>query len=179
MKSELKSTVTLSREKCLFLLEEYNTPAHVVRHCKAVAETALRIGKSMNNKGYDLDLDLLEGAALLHDIVRTEENHGAKAARILEDLGYPEVAKLIGSHMYYLSNSSIERISEQDVLCLSDRMVIEDQYVGLEKRIQYILDKLSGDAEISQQIRYRLNENKGIRDRIEKQIEMSMDELMV
>ncbi len=40
-----------SREECLALLRRHHTPAHVIRHCVKVAETALKIGQALNDKG--------------------------------------------------------------------------------------------------------------------------------
>ena len=49
------------RQECLRLLKEYGTPEHVIRHCMAVADTAVRIGRALNEHGYHLDLELNTG----------------------------------------------------------------------------------------------------------------------
>ena len=171
--------ITPSREECMVLYAKYGTPDHVIRHCNAVANTAVRIGQAMNQNGYHLNLQLLESAALLHDIVRTEEDHGAKGAEILESLGYQEVAKLIRPHMSYESDPTTVWLTELDILCLADRLVIEDQYVGLEKRIQYILKKTNKSPEIEEKIRQKLDKNKQIKNRIEQLIKQSIDDLLI
>ena len=58
------------RQECLRLLKEYGTPEHVIRHCMAVADTAVRIGRALNEHGYHLDLELIQAAALIYDIAR-------------------------------------------------------------------------------------------------------------
>ena len=166
------------RDKCLELLKIYNTPAHIIRHCIAVSEIAIRIGKALNAKGYKLNLGLIEAAALLHDIARLEDNHGLKGALIAEKHGYREVAELIKLHMYYITDPYKEKFDEQDILCLADRMVKEDEYVGLEVRMQYVLDKFKGDKEAIERITQRLEENRILKSRIEKIIDMKMDQLM-
>lgn len=167
-----------SRETCMELLQSYGTPPHVIRHCKAVSETAIRIAKALNEKGMDLDMDLIEASTLLHDIARVEENHGVKGAAILEKKGYRQVAKLVKCHMFYATDPHKEKITEQDVLCLADRMVKEDQYVGLDIRMRSVLDKLIELGIDTDRIKHRLEENRLIKDRIEKIIGRPIDTLM-
>ena len=62
-------------EECLKLLEEYGTPDRVKGHCRAVADTACRIGRALNRHGHHFDLELVNAAGLLHDIARVEERH--------------------------------------------------------------------------------------------------------
>ena len=167
-----------SRKTCIDLLDSYGTPQHVIRHCLAVTDTALRIARALNNEGYDLNLPLLEAAALLHDIARVEKNHGVKGAIVLEKYGYRQVAKLVKGHMYYATNPEKEKINEQDILCLADRMVREDVYVGLEVRMRTVLDKLIALGIDTERVGHRLAENKLLKERIEKIIARSMDSLM-
>ncbi len=54
------------------LYQEYKTPRHVIGHCKEVTRVALTLGKVLNEHGYNLDLDLIKGAGLTHDVARTE-----------------------------------------------------------------------------------------------------------
>lgn len=167
-----------SRETCLDLLESYGTPPHVIRHCIAVSNTAVRMGEALAEKGVVLDLPLLEASSLLHDIARVEENHGVKGAMIAERYGYHQVAKLIKCHMFYATDPNKEKITEQDLLCLADRMVREDEYVGLDDRMQNVLDKLIAAGVNTERFCHRLEENRLIKDRIEKIIGTSIDELM-
>ncbi len=166
------------REECLLLLKQYKTPAHVVRHCHKVNEVALIIANALIKKGYDMNLDLLEAAALLHDIARTHENHGAKGAEIALKHGFSEVADLIKCHMFYVTDPFKKDITEQDILCLSDRMVKEDKYVGIEKRMQAVLDKYKDDPLVVSRIRQRMRENIRFRNRVEQVIGKAMDELL-
>lgn len=167
-----------ARETCMELLQSYGTPPHVIRHCKAVSDTAIRIAKALNENGMKLDIDLIEAATLLHDIARVEENHGVKGAAILEKKGYRQVAKLVKCHMFYATDPHKEKITEQDVLCLADRMVKEDQYVGLDIRMRSVLEKLIELGIDTDRVKHRLEENRLIKDRIEEIIGRPIDTLM-
>lgn len=167
-----------SREECFALLKEYNTPPHVIRHCVKVTETALKIGSALNSKGMQLDLGLIQGAGLIHDIARVEDKHWEIGADIALNLGYEEEAAIIRVHMFYNCNPNGEEINETDIICLSDRMVKEDEYVGLETRMQYILDKFKGNQEATERISERIKDNKSMIRKIEKIIGTSIDSLM-
>ncbi|MDD3168803.1 MAG: HDIG domain-containing protein [Eubacteriales bacterium] len=167
-----------SREECLALLKNYGTPEHVIRHCIKVTDTALKIGQALNDKGCALDLDLIRGAGLIHDIARVEDKHWEVGAKIASELGYQKEAEIIRIHMFYNCNPNETEINETDVICLSDRMVKEDHYVGLDKRMQYILDKFKGNQEAVERISERIKDNKAMIRRIEKRIGTSIDSLI-
>lgn len=128
-------------EDCEYLWEQYNTPPHVIRHCKAVSKTAVLVAKEMNQNGYRFDVELLETAGWLHDLMRLEEDHGGRAAAVLRELGYGNVADVVAVHMSYHLDPDNPDITEIDLLCFADRLVIEDQYSGLIRRMEYIIEK--------------------------------------
>lgn len=86
-------------EECLKLLEEYGTPTRVKGHCRAVADTACRIGRALNRHGHHFDLELVNAAGLLHDIARVKEHHWDVGADFAEKLGYVQEAAIIRVHM--------------------------------------------------------------------------------
>ena len=63
-------------------------------------------------------------------------------------------------------------------LFLADRMVKEDEYVGLEDRMKYVLDKLADAGIDTERVRNRLEENRLIKDKIEAIIGKTIDSLM-
>lgn len=129
------------KEKCLKLLEEYKTPEHVINHCMAVCKVAVLIAEKLNEKGYDIDIKLLQASAMLHDIARVEDMHETVGAEYLRYKGYPEVADIVKRHTSYKEFSSPENINETDILCIGDRTVREDEYVGVDARMEYIKEK--------------------------------------
>jgi putative nucleotidyltransferase with HDIG domain len=167
-----------SREECLALLHQYHTPDHVVKHCVKVAETALKIGQALNGKDYGLDLELIQSAGLIHDIARVEDKHWDVGADIASELGYGQEAAIIKVHMHYSCDPKKRNITETDIICLADRMVKEDEFVGLDDRMQYILDKFQDDPEAVERISERIKDNRAFIGRIEKIIGMSIESLM-
>jgi len=68
-----------NRDLAFDLLKDLKVPYQVRRHSLKVAEKALEIASKINNT--DLDIDLVEIGALLHDIGRSK-THGFKHALI-------------------------------------------------------------------------------------------------
>lgn len=129
------------RDLCMQYLKEYNTPAHVIGHCRAVAETAYKIAAELNKNGYDLNLDLILAAGLTHDIARVEDEHWNRGAEFMAERGWIQEAEIIRVHMHYSPFSELNDLNETDMICLADRIVLEDAYAGLDKRMDYVIKK--------------------------------------
>lgn len=146
MSSESKKQKRLSEETCKELYAKYETPERVIRHCKAVSETGAVIASALNKSGFNFDVSLVRAAGLIHDLMRKSENHGEAAADLLESLGYMQEANAVRNHMRYEFNVP-ENITETDIFCLADRLVKEDKYVGIDERVDYLIDKPGKTAE--------------------------------
>jgi len=170
-----------TREECEKLLNEYETPEHVKGHCRAVADTAYAIGEALNRNGYRLDMELILASGLLHDIARVEDKHWDVGARLMEKLGYMPESEIIREHMFYEFDISEEhRITEKDLVCLGDRLVKEDEYVGLDERIDYVIKKAArnGHPESKPFILEKKAQARKFMDKIEAVIGCTIDELM-
>lgn len=167
-------------QQCLQYLKEYNTPAHVVGHCKAVADTAYKIGKALNEHGYNLDLDLILAAGLIHDIARVENEHWNRGAEFMEKMGYQQEADIIRVHMHYTEFNPVDKINETDLICLADKLVLEDQYAGVDRRMGYILEKAKklGRPGAEEAIMKKKEETKRFIIEIENIIDTTFDNLM-
>ena len=62
-----------SRKECLTILAEYHVPPHIVSHSKIVAKLAVFLAQKLNENGQAVDVALLEGACLLHDLLRVHD----------------------------------------------------------------------------------------------------------
>lgn len=123
---------------CEWMWEHYHTPAQVRAHCQAVCEQALKIGNMLNQNGCDLNLDVIQSAALLHDIARGRSHHTEEGARILRREGYPELAEIIRRH-HDLTKGDGEwnanaQPDETEVVYLADKLTQETRTVTLEER---------------------------------------------
>lgn len=130
-----------TKNECMEILENYGTPKHVILHCNAVSETAKAIGKSLNNKGLDINIELVSSAGFLHDIARVHSKHDKVGAEYLRSIGLKNVAEVTQNHTKQEINPNFDMLTEVDVLCIADRVVLENKYVGPKKRMEYIKTK--------------------------------------
>ena len=71
-----------------------------------------------------------------------------------------------------------QELRETDIICLADRMVKEDEYVGLEQRMQYVLDRFKDNEEATAFLLEKIEENRKLVNRIEEIIDTDIDSLM-
>lgn len=113
-----------------FLLDLCHTPPAVRQHCQAVAREALRLA---NASGQAADLELLECAALLHDLARAEgRDHPEKGAAVLRRAGYPLLAAVIAQH----HDLAPDAPPEAELLYLADKLIQGTRSVPLEARFE-------------------------------------------
>lgn len=167
----------IDREKQLELFDKYNTPERMRRHCNEVARVARIIAERLNSKGYDINIDELYGAALVHDVLRAEKEHDKRGAEILLGLNLPREAELVRRHMTYEPFNHAGDFEEIDILCLADRVVKEDRYVGLDERMQYLIDKPGKNPERTARILKAKMHTQGIIDELEAVMGISLDAL--
>jgi hypothetical protein len=171
----------LTYSKVQELYREYSTPPHVIRQCKGVTMIALMIARELNRYGHSLDLEMIKGAGLTHDMARVQERHWDVAADKLLELGYPEEAALVRLHMTGVGYSPVEHVNEQDMIWLGDRLIKEDTYVGIDERFRYIENKAIRRGE-GPEVMARIDKSKGdmqhLMDGIAGVIGMTIDELI-
>ena len=82
--------------------------------------------------------------------------------------------------MTYSPFSQINNVSETDMVCLGDRLVKENEYVGIDERIQYIIDKAvrNGHEEKIPFILEKKKDTERFITQIEETIGISIDKLM-
>lgn len=168
--------ITKAVQKELF--DKCNTPPHIQAHCNAVAETARKLAIKLNQTGYDMDVDVIYGAALVHDVLRLSKDHAKDGAELLYSLGYIQEGNIVREHMRYPMSNDADHLEEIDVVCLGDRTVREDEYVGLDLRMQYLIDKPGASLERTARILQAKEHTRALIEGIEARIGMTFDELL-
>ena len=59
-----------TRKECFDTIKEYHVPLHILKHSLAVAKLAVFLAERLEEKGVAVDVNLVDRACLLHDIVR-------------------------------------------------------------------------------------------------------------
>ena len=114
-------------------------------HCRAVAALAGELCEKLRAAGLPLDAKAVRSAALLHDLARGEENHPARGALWLRELGYPEIADLVRQH----HDPDSAAVHEAAVVFLADKAVRGDRRVDPEERFAASLEKCRSEEALA------------------------------
>ena len=167
----------LTENECYRLFRVYRTPDRVTAHCLEVARCAYLIACELNKNGYDLDAELVKCSALIHDLMRTSDAHDVRAGEILTELGFDREAEIVCDHMSYSFNE-LPVITEHDVVCLSDRIVKEHEYAGIDDRVEYLTNKQPDNIERREHLLYWKEKVREYIYGIEQIIGITFDELL-
>jgi len=112
---------------------------NIMRHSLRVRDVALFIAKRLVDAGHELDLKLVEAAALLHDITKvqclsTGEGHAETGQSMLEGMGYHRAGRVVGNHVRLHGARNPEKITEDEVVNYADKRVMHDRIVSLNER---------------------------------------------
>lgn len=163
---------TLSRniptvEECQAIFAEYDVSQSIVRHGKAVARVARLIAARLNQGDcYDLNIELIVAGSLLHDIAKGRPHHAEAGAIILDQLGFPTVAKVVASHMDLIQSDQAV-IDEGVIVYIADKLIKEESLIPIaqhfsETKLRYIASESALKA-----IEQRLKKTLIIQDKLE------------
>ena len=136
--------------ECQELLQFFETSERTQAHCEAVCRVAVKLADGLPG----INREMLFTAARIHDAARNRQDHPAVLAEELERRGYRYLASVVRVHMD-LPDAMSEGISEHALLYLADKLVIEDQYVGIDRRFQPAEERFRDKPEILRAILHR------------------------
>ena len=152
-------------------------PEKGVAHGLAVARVAGALGRALNCHGYQLDLDLLRNAALLHDIGKGRPQHEAWGAELLVGLGLEKLAEIIAGHRD--ARPPVPgRLAEKEVVCLADKLVRGTLRVSVRERFAEKLDIYARDPEACRVIRGRLGNALALQSLLEVAVGRNIEEIL-
>ena len=168
----------LTVEECRVLLSRVAPVSDkVLSHGRAVARVALACAERLNEAGLHLDLDLLETAALAHDLAKGRPDHAGIGARILTDWGAGETAAVVAAHTD-LDIADDEEPDERHILYLADKMTKGDRIVGLDARFREAMERHGDDPEAREAIERRSASAGRIRRRVESAVGQPLERLL-
>jgi uncharacterized protein len=130
----------------------------VIKHCEAVAEIAVEIAKACEEKRLEVDSELVETGALLHDIGRAKTHsvhHAVIGAEIAKSLGLPEpVILIIKRHvgggitarearkLGWPRDIYVPQTLEEKIVSYADKLIEGSQRVPIERTIENLSREL-------------------------------------
>ncbi len=154
-KAEELPIILPDRDFALELLKKLKVPYSVRRHSLKVCEKALEIANKIRKA--NIDIDLIEIGAILHDIGRAKTHgfqHALIGGKILRGRGFPnEIARICETHILGgldkedaksvgLPNGDyLPETLEEKIVCLADKLMAGRREVSIEERFQIWFSK--------------------------------------
>lgn len=171
----LREYIPTERE-CLALLKLNGASEDLIAHSRMVAEVARSLAADLMAAGLSLDIELVTASALLHDLAKGEQDHARAGEIFLENLGYDQVARIVGLHTDLFPAQPA--LDETDLVYLADKLVQRDNLVSLEERFGGPLKKFSHRPEVLEAIERRLKDARTIKRLIEKALQVPVESVI-
>jgi molybdenum cofactor cytidylyltransferase len=166
-----------SERECDVILNDLQAvDSDIQRHCRAVADLAWEIGQSVHNGGEKVDLKLIRAAARLHDLAKGQARHERAGAKILRELGFPEVANIVASHTEL--EPDITSKLETKIVFLADKFMRGDKRINLEERYRLAREKFGRSAEALTNINQRQEKAFNIKSEIESGLGYPLEQIV-
>ena len=164
------------------MMSEMQMMDHIVIHSLQVCRVATFLTEHLNKQNYGLNFDLIQSAALLHDITKTRsfktgEDHTRTGGEHLSNGGYPAIGDLIRQHVVLDKYSVDGMIFEAEVLNYSDKRVLHDKIVGLDRRMDYILERYSETPAHRERIHVLWQKTRELENKLFKNLSFAPDDL--
>jgi uncharacterized protein len=171
-----------SKTECYRMMGEMKMLDHIVAHSLQVRQVALYLGNHLKAIGIHLNCDLIQAAALLHDITKTRsfqtrEDHAITGGQYLIERGYPEIGHLVRQHVRLDEYPNPVTLGEAVLINYADKRVLHDQVVTLEKRMDYILEKYARLPEHELRIRRLWEKTEALENEIFRGLPFSPEDL--
>jgi uncharacterized protein len=140
-----------SSQMALRLLSESGCSKRVIAHCKAVSALAVKFAEACESKGLDVDVNLVEVGALLHDIGRSKThgvNHVIVGVEIAKSLNLPEsIVSIIERHvgggitadeakeLGWPVKDYLPTTLEEKLVTYADKLIEKSRVVPIEKTL--------------------------------------------
>lgn len=157
-----------SRERAEEILASFDLPQGIVNHSRGVARVAVEGARLVAGAGVPVDRQLVEVAALLHDVDklltrRGEGTHGVLGAARMVELGHEELAVPIASHPVaaLLDEERFPRGWPSVILSVADRHVAQE-FISTDARIDDMAERhprYRDDLELARHHAHRLEED--------------------
>ncbi len=154
-----------SRAWSFDLMQRKAMPLHIFRHSMIVRQVAVVIAYALRQQGYEMNMPLVDRAAILHDIckidsIRQGGDHALLGRQLLVENGYPAVGDVVGQHVRLTSME----LNEALVVNYADKRVMHDTIVSLSKRFVDLMERYGTDDARQERILSHYNDTLLVED---------------
>ena len=164
--------------ECKQLWTMHEVHDRIVAHCRAVSRVAVVMAEAMNleNPARPLDVGLVMGAALTHDMGKGTKRHEAVGAQMLHDHGFHAAAEIVAAH-FDTALLPDEPITEREIVFLADKLVRGNEPVPLKDRYLEKVEMYADEPGAKEAILGRMERAEALRVRYEREADASTEQL--
>ena len=178
LQARLPGAALPSAQEChVLMLETLGVAPQVGRHCAAVAQVALVLGRACQQAGAAVDLALVRAGALLHDLAKGQPDHAQAGAAILQGLGLERVSSVVAGHADWAPAPGAP-LGEAELVNLADKLCQGPVLVGLEPRFAAKLARHGADPAIRARIQARRDQARRLARRWQSCSGREMDQVL-
>jgi molybdenum cofactor cytidylyltransferase len=159
-------------------LASMTMPPRGLDHGRATARVAVAIGRRLQQRGHELDLDIIFNAALLHDIAKGKTPHELRGGRLLKELGLGDLADIVAAHRDIAPPVS-GSLTEKEVVGLADKLVRGSQPVSVHERFADKLARYAANQKACRVIRARLEKAVALQKEVERHIGTRIEDILL
>jgi uncharacterized protein len=171
-----------TRDEAYALLAETGSLPNIIEH----SELVMRVTEAIcaNLKAHQtVSTELACMGALLHDVTKSEsirnhQRHDHSGYEFMMRKGFPEIAEIIGRHVYIGDYHSDAPLSEVEIVHYADKRVKHSIIVSLDERIADLIDRYGHTEEIRNDIACRIGFLKDLERKIERAMSVPMAEAL-
>ncbi len=169
-------------KECFKLIREMEMMDHIIDHSIMVSNVSLFLCEALKKHFPDLNAELVTSAALLHDITKTRsfttnEIHSETGGEMLTQMGYPEVGDIIRQHVLLDIYETRAPVTVEEIVNYSDKRVLHDQVVSLNKRLEYIKVRYADIKEFQKRLNLMWKKSIDLEKKIFRPLDIDPDEL--
>lgn len=167
-----------SQAECNVILNRLKVSDRVRTHGRLVADVARKLAVHLNRAGLQIDVNLVFAAGTLHDLAKGQADHARLGAKMLKNMGYPKVAKIVAVH-HDIDHEADLPPDEAAVVYLADKLVQSDCIVSINERFAGAMERYAVNAGTLEAIMQRRLNAQNIGQTVERIVGADLAEIII
>ncbi len=147
----------------------------IQKHGQRAAEAALAIAQALLDRGLSINMEAVRAGALLHDIAKGQSQHDQAGGRLLKEMGFKQVGKIVSVHTD-LPGDALDW--ESKIVYLADKLIKGTNRVTLAQRYDPSNRPFVLTPEIAARISARRKRAEGVKKEIEALLGSPLESLV-
>jgi uncharacterized protein len=138
--------------KCFEIMDKYGMLDNIKEHSVVVEKVASLIARANIEAGFNISIEKVRAASLMHDIGKTlcldsKDDHAALGRDICIQNNFIEIADIVGEHIRLKRYDPDEDVRAGEIVYYADKRVNHNKVVSLDERLEYILVRYAKNKE--------------------------------